>query len=569
MCRHGQMPRARLEEVLHDFLCPGKLAVTGISPPGAPFAPPEPSHTGAASESAPAELPAARQPTPPDSPPSPGSPEFRSGGAPEQRTAAFLISTIVHTFVLILLALWTVPETASQRVRISVRKGPPSRAVSFEVDDPQRRSPTKSAAEPDRPVPVTMPASGAVAVRSPLVSRSPRSASQTPLPAAYLAPGGRPEQPALQRLPSGGLSGRSPSRRRELGRRFGATPESERAVELALRWLAEHQQGDGSWSFDLNQAPCNGRCDHSRQPGDTGTSATPATAATGLALLAFLGAGHTEHQGEYAETVRRGLYYLRGAADESATGLDWQQGNMYGHGIALMALSEALTMSAEAGREDEDLYERVRRGASFSCAAQHPSGSWGYVPGSPGDTTLTAWQVLALLEAHRNDVPLGTTTLSDAKEFFLSTSPDGSYAFGYQGPPAEPTTTAIGLTALLYLGQSPTYTPMFEALNKLAERGPSLTADADPTRGNVYHDYYGTLALHHARHRDWDRWNQPLRDHLIATQATSGHQRGSWHFHDRYGDIGGRLYTTAMCTMILEVYYRFLPLYDTYEEFPL
>ena len=114
---------------------------------------------------------------------------------------------------------------------------------------------------------------------------------------------------------------------------------------------------------------------------------------------------------------------------------------------------------------------------------------------------------------------------------------------------------------MLYLGESPDYTPFYEALTQLSERGPMLT--------NVYHDYYGTLALHHSRHRDWDRWNTKLRDFLVSKQETSGHERGSWHFRDKWGDVGGRLYTTAMCIMILEVYYRYLPLYDEIEEFPL
>lgn len=539
----------------------GKLAVTGTSPTSVTFAHQDSWETSAGA--------AASPPAPPADHPSAGHQstdlrqpagwEHGSGGRPDQRVPSVLVSTIVHTIVLILLALWTYQDDdGAPRVSVAARQGEPSDVASLKVVAPQEPSPTRDPAPADDPVSVTLSPSDAVAVSSPLLATSGAAMPEVAFPTPSLAEEGSPQQDFLQRLPSGGLSGRSPSRRSELGRRFGATPESERAVELALQWLAAHQRRDGSWSFDLTRPPCESRCDNSRQRGKT---ATPATAATGLALLAFLGAGNTDHEGPYAENVRRGLYYLRGNSTESRPGLDWQQGNMYGHGIALMAMSEALTMTIKGDLYDKDLYEQVRRGASFTCYAQHPNGSWGYVPGSPGDTTLTAWQVLSLLEAHRNHVPLGTNTLSDAKEFLLSTSPDGSYAFGYQGPPAEPTTTAIGLTMMLYLGENPTYTPMFKALNALAERGPTLT--------NVYHDYYGTLALHHARHRGWDRWNQRLRDHLVATQASSGHERGSWHFEDRWGDVGGRLYTTAMCTMILEVYYRFLPLYDTHEEFPL
>ena len=79
----------------------------------------------------------------------------------------------------------------------------------------------------------------------------------------------------------------------------------------------------------------------------------------------------------------------------------------------------------------------------------------------------------------------------------------------------------------------------------------------------------GEGARYHSRHHAWDEWNSKLRDHLVRTQAKKGHEAGSWHFADPWGDIGGRLYTTAMCAMTLEVYYRYMPLYEKVDDFPL
>ncbi|MFM2094285.1 MAG: hypothetical protein RIS70_1409, partial [Planctomycetota bacterium] len=56
-------------------------------------------------------------------------------------------------------------------------------------------------------------------------------------------------------------------------------------------------------------------------------------------------------------------------------------------------------------------------------------------------------------------------------------------------------------------------------------------------------------------------WNEQMRNFLVATQSREGHEAGSWFFVDQHGNAGGRLYTTAMCIMILEVYYRHMPLY--------
>ncbi len=61
---------------------------------------------------------------------------------------------------------------------------------------------------------------------------------------------------------------------------------------------------------------------------------------------------------------------------------------------------------------------------------------------------------------------------------------------------------------------------------------------------------------------EWENWNRTIRERLIATQGRGGHESGSWYFGGHYGEVGGRMYNTAMATMILEVYYRHLPLYS-------
>ena len=51
----------------------------------------------------------------------------------------------------------------------------------------------------------------------------------------------------------GGLArscGSTAGGRAAMVRTGGGTPESEKSVDLALQWLAEHQNYDGSWSFD-------------------------------------------------------------------------------------------------------------------------------------------------------------------------------------------------------------------------------------------------------------------------------------------------------------------------------
>ena len=83
-----------------------------------------------------------------------------------------------------------------------------------------------------------------------------------------------------------------------------------------------------------------------------------------------------------------------------------------------------------------------------------------------------------------------------------------------------------------------------------------------PSANNVYYNYYATQVLHHYHGPIWEAWHPTLRDFLVEAQATKGHESGSWYFDDDFGsNVGGRLYITAMSTMILEVYYRHMPVY--------
>lgn len=464
---------------------------------------------------------------------------------------------IVHVIILLVLAYWTYRTIGGDVVELQVTQGDASEVVSFQVAQTTAEQTTIDQARAEQPVDVTVAQVAEASAVSKI--KVPESSKLNADQLAMIRPGGGTSASQVVMLPGGGLDGRSPEGRKEYGERFGATRQSEEAVDRALEWLILHQRPNGSWSFNLELDPCNGRCRHSKDAGDT---PTPSTGATGLALLALLGAGHTHKSGPYADNIRRAIYYLRSIAGETESGLDWQQGSMYGHGITLMALGEACSMTAdENGNYESDLFELVERGSLFTANAQHSNGSWGYIPGSPGDTTLSGWQILSLVAVRRNGIGLPSNVLPDAKDYLLNHVGTDEFEFGYRDPSPEPTTTAIGLTLMMYLGHGPGITLFGESLDRLAKRGPTLT--------NVYHDYYGTLALHHARHRDWPKWNTKLRDHLVRSQATEGHEAGSWHFKDKWGDKAGRLYTTAMCAMILEVYYRYLPLYDPDAEFPL
>lgn len=321
------------------------------------------------------------------------------------------------------------------------------------------------------------------------------------------------------------------------------TPEGEQAVYRGLKWLAAHQRDDGGWHFDHRQTGCK----YCANPGTHGSM----TAATGLALLPFLGAGHTHKKGEFQETVRKGLDFLKGRVKLTPLGGDLQDGvNLYSQAIATLALCEAYAMT-----EDRDLFVPCYEAVRFIVNSQHkPGGGWRYFPGQVGDTTVTGWMLMALKSAQLAYIPVPPDVWPNARHFLDLVQDDGGAAYGYQSPEKNRTTmTAIGLLCRMYTGWPRSHEALGRGVRSVGRKGPSKT--------DLYFDYYATQTMRHYGGTEWHSWNGAMREFLITTQEERGHMSGSWYFADQHGDQGGRVYNTAMAVLILEVYYRYLPIY--------
>ena len=152
-------------------------------------------------------------------------------------------------------------------------------------------------------------------------------------------------------------------------------------------------------------------------------------------------------------------------------------------------------------------------------------------------------------------------TFTRASRFLNSVmSGDGS-GYGYLNPEPTATMTAVGVLCRLYLGIGPRNSGVVAGVNRLKRSSPSKRLE------NIYYYYYATQVMHHVGGEAWESWNPAMRDLLVATQdkgtlAGRSHLKGSWSpTGDAYGGAGGRLMTTSLSILTLEVYYRHLPLY--------
>jgi hypothetical protein len=133
------------------------------------------------------------------------------------------------------------------------------------------------------------------------------------------------------------------------------------------------------------------------------------------------------------------------------------------------------------------------------------------------------------------------------------------------GGEVRPSMTAEAWVCRQFLGVGGQGKTSDEAARFLLQRGP----DRDPY--NLYYWYYGTLALYQHGGESWVRWNERVRDQLVRRQVRRGHADGSWdpaEARDTYNSRGGRVYMTAIATLTLEVYYRYLRLYDAPSSAP-
>lgn len=409
---------------------------------------------------------------------------------------------------------------------------------------------------------------------------APTPAAEPEPPRAATPEPAEPSQPPEQSLGVGELTQLFSLRRgpgHQLGLRTGGgTAGSENAVQAGLRWLADHQDEDGHWDAKGFTKHC--------PPGENCGGAAPGRVfpwpfdlgVTGLATLAFLGAGHTPEEGDYRDTVSRAVrYLLRCQQDTGAFSneppvvtrladgqvIEARRISIYCHSICALALAECLGMTG-----DEQLRGPVERAVDFLVESQQELGGWDYFQFRTGrnDSSVTGWVAMTLKSASAAGVKVPAECWYRLFGFIESMShPEGYLRYTNTQRRYGIALAAVGLLCREYLGWPRDSGDLGVTAELLLADLPDWDKLPDyPNYHSMYYWYYGTLALHHLGGSYWERWNQRMRDMLIAHQETRGHRSGSWAPQGLWArQHAGRVYSTALCVLNLEIYYRYLPLY--------
>ena len=477
---------------------------------------------------------------------------------------SLFLSTGFHAAVLLLLGLLTyliepVPPIDTILASFVEADRTPIEALPVEqpMDQPgeQQEQPKPDDQPPDDPEP-----------QQDLQQAPPEQAAGEAAPEPMLPPARKspPEPVGAKTKPGAGepavdvsqVGSRSEAGKAYLLKKYGGTAAGESAVSRALDWFVSIQRRDGSWNFnDVGRAS------------QAGTVNNP-MGATSYVLLAFLGTGQTHMQGKYKKSVGQGIRFLLQNARAVPAGADFrgpnveESHNFYVQGAAAMALCEAYAMT-----KDRKLRKPAEGAVQFIIAAQDPrGGGWRYAPREPGCTSVTTLQLTALKSAERCGLTVPPRVLDGVRHFYTTVKcdqePTGRYAYRAEGLSYKSSSTAQAALGRMLLGATREDDDLQAAVALLDQRGPYE---------NRYYCYYAAQVLKNWGGPEWERWNDSLREELIRTQdAGDGPARGSWAPLQRGPtDIsGGRLFTTALSTLTLEVYYRYLPLYDMDNDDP-
>ncbi|MCB1227975.1 MAG: terpene cyclase/mutase family protein [Verrucomicrobiales bacterium] len=340
----------------------------------------------------------------------------------------------------------------------------------------------------------------------------------------------------------------------------GGSSECERAVSQSLEWLASHQNEDGSWGK------------------------TYKSAMTGLALLSFLGRCETPDSPFYGDNVMKGIMYLIETGNSNKWGLIAQDPlkhqSSYEHGIATYALGEMYTLARLGSKQLPGMREAFEKGVKLILENQLEDGGWGYGEGGDycyrrtgrGDLSVTGWQYQALKAAKNTSLPIDNLHkgISHAVEYLEKMQTEDG---GFGNTNRDAGYNQWNLSGCGVLGLQ----TLAKGKSKAIGKGMKFLTDfltKEPLdwnkNANLYCWYYMTQCYFQQGGEEWKFYNAQILPNLLNNQA----EDGAWKEERFNSPIGSTtnagadraIYRQTLCTLMLEVYYRYLKVADRDDE---
>jgi len=218
------------------------------------------------------------------------------------------------------------------------------------------------------------------------------------------------------------------------------------------------------------------------------------------------------------------------------------RGTMYSHGIASQAL-----ITLYSSTEDKDLEKAAQGAINYIVFAQDPvGGGWRYAPKQQGDTSVSCWQLEALIIGQNAKLDVAKATLDGVTKFLDNVQSRGGSFYGYTTPGIGQATSAQGLLCRIRLG--------WAADDERVKTGVAAWSKRGPSKSNSYYNLFATQLIKEHGGKEWKSWRADLTQQLIAEQGDKDAIAGSWLSTngDHGVSRGGRLYCTTMAILALE-----------------
>lgn len=331
----------------------------------------------------------------------------------------------------------------------------------------------------------------------------------------------------------------------------------DEAIDRGLLFLRRTQNPNtGAWSgASVQIGPVRG----TTREGDA--------AITALAVMAFLSAGHVPGEGRHGAAVEKGIRYVMNAQHRAGHfgGGNWQ---MYYQGICTLMLAEAAGMTE--GALAEELRQRLEKAIEVILTGQRrgatpDAGGWRYmVEGFDADLSVTGWQLMALRGARNLGCDVPAERIQQAVDYIRRCHDKTTGGFRYtttQGVTVP--CTGTGILALELCGKEYHRAPELLAAGKYILNNPG-----DPRRPHFFYGvYYTSQGLFQLGESYWKQYRPKLHGLLLGTNPPR--TDGAWYAGDRGAtddERWGPNYCTSMAILALTVEYRFLPIYQRFEE---
>ncbi|MDA7656694.1 hypothetical protein N8621_03565, partial [Akkermansiaceae bacterium] len=228
----------------------------------------------------------------------------------------------------------------------------------------------------------------------------------------------------------------------------------------------------------------------------------------------------------------------------------------YEHAIATYSLCESYLFSRSFGYQVPNLKKVVQEAVQWIIDSQNTVGSWDYRYGGGGryDTSITAWHLQALKAA--KSIGLKLPKLEDTVSRGLQSLIDAqlpSGGIGYDPNRKDEGNLPLTGAGVLCLQQHHGRRD-FDARQGIGHIAKNSRFNFKKN-ANFYEHYYVSQAAINEGGAFWKSYNKMFRDQVVKNQG----QDGSWPNPPGNKHSAGTVYNTALATLMLEVYYRYLP----------